>query len=359
MGEHAVVYGHPALVTSVDRRLRVTLVPGEDGVLLRLPRLSRSCASPWQGVLNEARAARERWEDRFLRRLEPGEPVPRLPPEHLVLLALGEAALHLGQEPREPVVLTVESDLPVGAGFGSSAALAAAVSGAWLAWNGVTEDRVALAAICLEVERRQHGTPSGVDHSAVLQGGLLEARLDAQGALACRPLARPPLLSRFSVFDSGPPVEPTGTVVAAVRRRLEAGDPTILEALERIAWATRDFCDQLSRPGGEDAETVKAAIQSCQRALEALGVVPAPARAAVRELEGQGLAAKISGAGALTGSGAGSVLVYSPPGIAPTLPSTPPTWRALELSFAGPGLTVSVGSTGEGEPQAAVPGEEA
>src|SRR5579863_4365513 len=65
--------------------------------------------------------------------------------------------------------------------------------------------------------------------------------------------------------------------------------------------------------GGAAAETsarVTAGIREHQACLEALGVVPAPVRALVRQIEAAGGAAKVSGAGSLAGPGAGSLLVY-------------------------------------------------
>ena len=55
-----------------------------------------------------------------------------------------------------------------------------------------------------------------------------------------------------------------------------------------------------------------ALIKQAEAALEELGVVPEPVRRIIRRIEACGGAAKISGAGALSGSGSGSILVYHP-----------------------------------------------
>jgi mevalonate kinase len=346
MGEHAVVYGHPALVSAIDRRLQVTLEPGEKGVLVRLPCLDQARTYSWPQVLEETRRAREEWEDRFVRRTRRQGP-RRIEPGHLAVLALGEAALHFVHLPRQAVVLTVTSELPVGAGFGSSAALAAAVAGAWLAWHGELDRREALESICFEVERRQHGTPSGVDHTAVLEGGILEARRTPEGVLERRRLSPSPLLGRLQVHDSGRPRETTGQVVAAVARRLAGGDGVAQRALREIDCATGVFRHELSRVGEEDAGALLGAMRSCQRALEALGVVPEAVRAGIRRVERAGGAAKISGAGSLTGDAAGSILVYYPQKAAGEIAVLPPSWRRLALSLASPGLEVSRTEPGE------------
>ena len=53
-------------------------------------------------------------------------------------------------------------------------------------------------------------------------------------------------------------------------------------------------------------------IREHEACLEDLGVVPEEVRSVVRRVEGEGGAAKISGAGSLSGPGAGSLLVYHP-----------------------------------------------
>jgi len=164
-----------------------------------------------------------------------------------------------------------------------------------------------------EVERRQHGFPSGVDAAAVLHGGLVwaEAAGSARG-LAFSPFtARSPLLRRLAAYDTGRPPEATGAVVAAVRDRLDA-DPSWGRLLfDRIEEATRGLAVELSAEV-EDPDRVRELFAAGGRALEELGVVPEPVRALTRAVEAAGGAAKISGAGSLAGPGAGSLLAYHP-----------------------------------------------
>jgi mevalonate kinase len=290
-------------------------LPGS-GVLLDLPRLPHSEETSWEALRAYARAVRESWEA-YSR--EPGperfRAVRGVDPAHLVKTALGEAADALGEEAPPGLRLRVESALPVGSGFGSSAATATGVVAAYLTFRGEALDLERIGGIALEAERRQHGLPSGIDGATVLHGGLLWARKlppEAGGGLvAGRIAARSPLLSRLRVYDTGTPAEPTGAVVAAVRHARE-GDPARHERLlDRIEAATRGFRTELES-AAEDPERVRGLIRECQAALEELGTVPAEVRALARRIEAAGGAAKISGAGALSGPGAGSLLVYDP-----------------------------------------------
>lgn len=208
--------------------------------------------------------------------------------------------------------LRVHSQLPIGSGFGSSAATAVAVIAATLACRGLPLDPGQIEALALEVERRQHGLPSGVDSATVLFGGLLWARRLPAGGLATERLAATsPLLRRLRVYDTGMPAESTGAVVAAVRARRDR-DPAAHELLlDRIEAATRGFRAQLELPQ-EDAAATLALIRECQACLEELGVVPKEVRALLRRVEAEGGAGKLSGSGALSGPGGGCVLVYHP-----------------------------------------------
>jgi mevalonate kinase len=187
-----------------------------------------------------------------------------------------------------------------------------AVIAATLAFCGVPLDPGRIEGLALEVERRQHGLPSGVDSATVLFGGLLWARKLAGGGLETERLAATsPLLRRLRVYDTGTPAESTGAVVAAVRARRDRHPAAHERLLDRIEAATRGFRAQLEQPAEDAAVTVEL-IRECQACLAELGVVPAEVRALIRRVEAEGGAAKVSGAGSLSGPGAGSVLVYHP-----------------------------------------------
>jgi mevalonate kinase len=386
MGEHAVVYGRPALIAALDLRLTARLAPHPDGseaVHLDLPGLSHAETTSWDDLRAYAAAVRGHWEGYAL---QPGTERFRTvrggDPAHVVKVALGEAAEWLlseggqggiganfirpgddadppsqpralpwakesrpvgpknadgvsrgavGPKARAPLAqgnalgwegqggeglrglrLRVESELPIGSGFGSSAATATAVIAGCLVYHERAADPALVEKLALEVERRQHGLPSGVDGATVLYGGVLWARRLPEGGLERERLAvRSPLLSRLRVYDSGTPQEPTGAVVAAVRERRDRDPQGVDALLDRIEAATRAFRGELEQDR-EDPDRTLHLIRESEACLEGLGVVPEEARALIRRIESEGGAAKISGAGSLRGPGAGSLLVYHP-----------------------------------------------
>lgn len=314
MGEHAVVYGRPALVAALDLRLQATLRPldGPGPSIIDLPQLGHREEIAWDELVSYGERARTDW-DEYQKKPTP-ESFRRMrgeDPAHVVKVALGEAAQHLRQAPQR-FELKVESQIPVGAGFGSSAATSVAVIEALLSYAGNRADAHEIFRLSLEAERRQHGQPSGVDNAAVLHGGLIWARKDVGGGVKLETLeASSPLLAKVRLFSTGTPQEPTGAVVAAVRAKIDA-DPLryedLFDHMERATWGLRQ---ELARRQ-ENPQRVITLLRQYHAALVELAVVPGPVATLVEQVEAHGGGAKISGAGALTGPGAGSLLVYHP-----------------------------------------------
>lgn len=327
MGEHAVVYGHPALVAAVDLRLIAAVTRGEPAQAEDAPVVVRAMEraggelqalefdSTWADLVRYAALVRRRWE-RYAEQptAEGFENVSNDDPAHLIKVALGEAMDYLladsdGVEERDrgSVTLEVESRIPLGRGMGSSAALAVGVVASTLAACGPPRGSDVVERLALEVERRQHGFPSGVDGSTVLQGGMVWAEPDAKGKLQfSRALDRSKLLAAFRVYDTGPPAESTGTVVEAVRERVEEEPRSYGRLLERMGETTRTFRAELAERDPEPAAVI-ACIREYERGLEALGVVPSGVRELIREIESKGGAAKISGAGSLEEDSSGAL----------------------------------------------------
>ncbi len=312
MGEHAAVYGRPALVAAVDRRLVVEIVGVEgDGLRLELPEVQVSEIVSWGTIQDYAATARDLWAEY---EKQPGpEAFRRLrgdDPAHLVKVAIGEALKLAGEQEPPGVELRLRSAIPIGAGFGSSAAAAVAIAVGCLRLFGVTPNRVELERLSLEIERRQHGTPSGIDTATVIRGGLVWAARDPAGHLKPTPVAiRSSELDKVRIFNTGTPLESTGEVVAAVRARRNADRAGFDRLLERMETATRLLRRRLE---SETEADLLGPIRDFEACLEEAGVVPPSLRDVIRWVEGRGGAAKISGAGALSGTGAGSLLIYHP-----------------------------------------------
>lgn len=240
-GEHAVVYGHPAVAIAVDRGTRVALQP----------------------VAGPSRILAADIVD------------PRL------FAAVGTLL------PLQGVGATIRSDLPVGRGMGSSAALAVALVRAVALWEGRQADLEECIRRGFEVERVFHGTPSGIDHSVSARGGAVRYRRGPDGPeLTPIRIAPVPLV----VLDTGIAGD-TARLVAGVRARRPAVDA----ALERIGALVLELLPALQ---AGDLPTLGAGMRENQRLLRAIGVSSPEIEALVTLAEGAGaLGAKLAGAG--------------------------------------------------------------
>jgi mevalonate kinase len=141
LGEHAVVYGRPAIAVPVaDVRAGVTVEDAHDrpGVTIRAEDVGQYID------------------------------VCDAPPQEPLSLTVCNTLAHVGVEPGQVrLSLTIRSSIPVASGMGSGAAVAAAIVRALCAHLGHPLDAATLSSIVYETEKIHHGTPSGIDNTVV------------------------------------------------------------------------------------------------------------------------------------------------------------------------------------------------
>jgi len=159
-GEHFVVYGEPAIVLAIDKRVYANVELREDKRLyLRSVNLNLAGYFENGTFKIEQGNARE----------------ARLKFEPLKLTA--EKVLEIyGQ--KVGLDIEVNSTVPVAAGLGSSAAVAAAVAAAIGSLLDVKVSKEDVFRFSYEAEKIVHGTPSGVDPAISTFGGTLFFQMD-------------------------------------------------------------------------------------------------------------------------------------------------------------------------------------
>ena len=312
IGEHSAVFGRPALIGTLGLYFDVEIRPAsEPGVRIHaddMPPRQRS----WSELQGDSGA--------------------------LLEFALGETRRRLDRDPAD-FAIHIRSEIPVGAGFGSSAALACAVPAAVLAWAGCEPVPETLASIAFDIERKQHGRPSGIDHGTILAGGFVEASIGETGVreLTPFPISRDRLRG-LHVYDTGTPDQTTGEMVTRVRKVYEKDPAATEQRLDRMAEAAVLVRNFLS--GTEPADSFVNAIRSFHSEQLALGAVPPAIASIIEQIEKAGGAAKLSGAGAADGEQAGALLVYHERSEARTALPIPVRFRRIDAALGGPGLTV-------------------
>lgn len=138
-GEHAVVYGRPAIaipITQVQATATVESAPPGAGLILSAPDLGRTVR------LVDA-------------------------PADDPLAAISRATLAHLRAPAPDATLIVRATIPLASGMGSSAAVSAACARALALYLGAPLDAATLSALVYEVEKLHHGTPSGIDNTVI------------------------------------------------------------------------------------------------------------------------------------------------------------------------------------------------
>lgn len=303
-GEHAVVYGRPALAMAIDRSATVRLSPEEGDADGEVSFDLSDLGQQERFTVRALRDFHQRIAKNYRAFLE-GElgirEVLRKPVElfEYAFITLLDG-LHLKVQNRLHVRL--QSNIPMGCGMGSSAASILSMLRAAGHYFRVEFRPDWYYAYSLEAEKMQHGYPSGVDSYISLHGG---AAVFQDGTAERIPLPRMPI----ALVNTGTPATTTGECVAEVRRRHGPDDP-IWREFERTTRAME------SALRADDREAAAEAVRMNHRLLSALGVVPARVQDFIRQVEELGGAAKICGAGACAGDAAGIVLVCGavPPG---------------------------------------------
>ncbi len=273
LGEHVVVYGKPALIAAIDKRLYAKIKIKDQKSKIKNKEIDIKTDSDSHLIEKAVTIFKDKFRIKNLPSLE----------------------------------ISISSQIPVGSGLGSSAALAVALIGVLMKgilniWNPVKINELAY-----EVEKLQHGNPSGGDNTAVTFGGLLWYRrefefLKSIWSLPITNYKIPP----FFLIDSGRPNETTGEMVSSVRK-VAADNP---EEFEKVCnTQEKETKSLLLALKNGDKEMMKQAIRKGERNLEKIRVVGKYAKKIIGEIDKLDGAAKISGGGGLV-LGSGFLLCY-------------------------------------------------
>ena len=270
-GEHAVVYGEPAVAVALPQGLKVTLTPHATSATPHIAYDAHSLSAPHTIQLGET--------------------------EHAALdVALTRAvswAREQGVHLSRSYQLSVEGALPFKVGLGSSAALAVATLRALARCEGRDPwSKEALFAGAMEMERVFHVRPSGLDHQVSIVGGAL--RYQRQGARAqfkslC--ISTPLILVLTWVPRRGS----TADAVRGVAER-RAQDPDAYASLFNEMGHIADEGLQALERGW--LEVIGDLLNRNHICLEAIGVSTSELNSLCQHLRSRGaLGAKMSGAG--------------------------------------------------------------
>jgi mevalonate kinase len=247
LGEHAVVYGQPALAGPLEQGVTVSLEPSKSGVVV----LKGAGEGP-----------------------------------SLIAHALRKCAqaFHVSN-----VEVEITGDLPQSVGLGSSAALSVALVRAFASAAQINMRPQGLLDRAMELELEFHGTASGVDHNVSFERKLIRYTKGRRGQ---------PLMLPRSVEAVVWVVEPRGSTRERVAElsRLRELDPERSEQIFQSVGRLTDVAVEALESGR--FEEAGRAMDANQRHLQELGLsTPGLDRACARLRAMGALGAKLTGAG--------------------------------------------------------------
>ena len=257
-GEHAVVFGNPALVSALDLRLKFHLF-----------------SDPYKKSTNP--------DIDFI--------------SDTVLDFLEKEKNPVKQFKKKVFNYKVISDIPVKRGLGSSAALSVAASAAFLQYytSRVYPSDV-VNNLAFKIEKKFHDNPSGVDNSACCFGGLVYFRkeFDFLKNISLLNFKIPKKIeSKLYLIDSGTPKEKTSEMVKSVADYYRHHPDTTSAIFHEIEKCTRRLVIAVLK---EDSHLFTDTLHKNNQLLSQLGLVSAKTQKLLTNLSQFGKG-KITGAG--------------------------------------------------------------
>ncbi len=188
-GEHAVVYGYPAIAVPIDAvQVRVTILPAitKNQSIIKIRNIN------WH-------------EDIPFAELDEYDPIR---------ISIENVCAHIKQKPPH-FEMIISSSIPIAAGLGSSAALAVAITKGISQFLGTYLSNDEINALAYKSEKVQHGSPSGIDNSVITFGKPILFR-------KTEPISQIEIKSSIHIIlaDTGKRIL-TKEVVALVKQNLE------------------------------------------------------------------------------------------------------------------------------------------
>jgi mevalonate kinase len=267
-GEHAVVYGKPALVCAIDKKLSITFTTAKNTIYL-------------------------------------DEIFPLLEKYVIDFLQAKKVSFN-----KTNYTYAVESSIPIGRGLGSSAAYCACISAGLLElFTGKEWSKEEINMCAYQMEKYFHKNSSGVDTSTSIMGGLVYYRKEFEFLKTISSLAikiPKKIIDALLLIDTGKPLETTGEMVQGVGRLYNEKSEKTESILNEIEKITKRIIVSLMK---EDTSFFVENINKNELLLDQLGTVSGKTKKLLHSLKNEGVGKVTGGGGKKDASG--YILFYS------------------------------------------------
>lgn len=299
IGEHAVVYGEPAIISAIGLRLKVDFSK-HNSIRYIDTRWDSQDVQDWSvdDVLSTTQQVKELWkfcaEKKDFTSLFNMIKADRWAGYRKAAVGLVLDKLGL----KDGVSLSISCEMPTGAGVGSSSALAVSLAAGISELHGKHLSLEQINELAFEMEKLVHGTPSGGDNTTSCYGGLIWFQKGTPKNVMM-PLKEeiPVMPDGFVLVNTKGQKASTGELVQRVRN-LE--DSFKMPRIREIGQMVYEMKVALK---SKKYDKMKEIINRDQKLLAELGV-------STQEIDDITAAArKLGGAGKLCGAGGGGVVL--------------------------------------------------
>jgi len=297
IGEHAVVYGKPAIISAIGMRAHVKAEKREN-ISLESINLGKKAIFDIEEIRELTKNLSQQWKNCYSKgdfsqlsqslREDPLTPLALTVGKSLELLNASSG-----------ISLEINSQIPINAGLGSSSSMSVAVPKAISEAydNHLNKDEINKLAYTME--KFHHGTPSGGDNSACCYGGFVWFQKENGDIVNSLNNEIPHKLENFVIVYVKEPEKTTGELVQLVSTlNPEIRNPII----KKLGELTHEMRKALRNQNSKEIKTI---INLAQEKLVKLGVSIKEIDHIHNEIKEIGGASKLSGAG-----GGGAMICY-------------------------------------------------
>lgn len=281
-GEHAVVYGYPALLLPLSLKVKCKLSEFEDDVLdgkVVIFALGEKSEFSWKEI------------DEFYK-------------HQLVLASLKTSFDYFGIKKRPGFKLKLESSIPIG-GFGSSTAVSAAIVKCVAKLVDKNISRLKLWRLLIQIERLSGAKISGADQYVISHESFVKyqknfhpekIKLDSK------------ILKNFLIIQSGKPNCTTKECINFIAQQKRSNPGKIKDIFTHLAKEGKKMLICLKK---DDSLGFFKTVKNSGELLISLGVVSSDSVNLIRKIERLGGYLKLTGAGTIGNGGSGGILCFS------------------------------------------------
>jgi mevalonate kinase len=303
-GEHAVVYGKPAIAAAVDKRAYVSIEKREDNrTHVTIDQLGIT------GYLNIEKGTIK---------LDNGQKNEGI--LKYVLIALMKTGSKDGLE------ITINMEIPVGAGLGSSGAVTVATVKAASSFKDIELTRDEIAKLAHQVELLVQGSASPIDTILSTYGGIVYLSRDAEEIIKLDIDPEIPLIIGYTSKRGN-----TGKLVESVRLKTESNPQVMIPLFNSMEALTNGAREALT---SGDHKMIGEFMNINHGLLDAIGVNTDELSKMVYIARKKGaLGSKLTGAG-----GGGSMIAYCPGKVDTVIESINEFENAFKVKISADGV---------------------